>query len=107
MKSIESLSEKELELLLDEKRASKNKSKVNKRSFSPLIVTTIVILNALFTMSILYLFKETGNEPTALIAAWFGFTTVELWSLAKIKRDKIKKESGEFEQNQLGSEIIE
>lgn len=33
-----------------------------------------------------------GHEPTALIAAVFGFITVELWSLAGVTKKKIDKE---------------
>ena len=32
------------------------------------------------------LFLKKGSEPVALISAWFSFTTVELWNLAKIKQ---------------------
>jgi hypothetical protein len=38
------------------------------------------------------LFLKKGSEPVALIGAWFSFTTVELWNLAKIKTKKIDKE---------------
>jgi len=41
---------------------------------------------------IMILFLKKGSEPVALIGAWFSFTTVELWNLAKIKRHKIDKE---------------
>lgn len=70
-----------------------------KKGFSKLIVSFIVILNALFTVAVLYTFFRVGHEPTALIGAWFGFTTVELWSLAKIKRDKIKEDANGYRDN--------
>ena len=63
--------------------------------FSKKIVTMIIILNVLFTVAVLYLFLKVGNEPMALIGAWFAFTTVELWSLSKIKRDEIKEDAAD------------
>ena len=60
--------------------------------FDKKIVTAIVTLNVVFTVAVLYVFLKTSSEPTALVAAWFSFTTVELWSLSKIKRAKINKE---------------
>ncbi|MDU5274376.1 MAG: hypothetical protein E6163_00485 [Peptoniphilus lacydonensis] len=35
-------------------------------------------------------------EPSTLIGAWFSFTTVELWQLARIKKEKIRKEIKEI-----------
>ena len=59
--------------------------------FSKAIVSLVILLNAAFTVAVLYIFYRVGAEPTALIAAWFGFTTVELWALAGIKKKKIEK----------------
>lgn len=58
--------------------------------FSKFIVTLVILLNVSFTVAVLYVFLRIGNEPTALIAAWFGFTTVELWALAGIKKREIE-----------------
>lgn len=66
---------------------------MKKNLFSKVIVISVILLNVLFTLGILYLFIKTGSEPSALIAAWFSFTTVELWSLAGIKKAKEKKEN--------------
>lgn len=63
-----------------------------KGDFSKLIVTLIVILNIVFTAAVLYVFWQVGNEPTALVAAWFAFTTGELWFLSGIKKKRIEKE---------------
>ena len=60
--------------------------------FDKNIVTAIIVLNAVFTYKILDVFVKTGSEPSALVVAWFAFTTGELWSLSKIKRAKIDKE---------------
>ncbi len=67
-----------------------------KGRFSKFIVTLIILLNVAFTLGIFYLFLKVGSEPTTLIGSWFTFTTVELWSLAKIRRDKIKGDDNEY-----------
>lgn len=61
--------------------------------FSKVIVSVVIGLNVLFTVAVLIIFLKTSCEPTGLIAAWFSFTTVELWSLAGIKKAKEKKEN--------------
>lgn len=60
-----------------------------KNRFSKLIVAAVVLLNTGFAAAVLYVFLKTSQEPTALIAAWFGFTTGELWLLAGIRKKKI------------------
>ena len=60
-------------------------------SFSKSIVVSIIILNILFTLAVFSVFVIVRSEPTGLIVAWFGFTTVELWSLSKIKRVEVKE----------------
>lgn len=73
----------------------KVKKSKKKREFSKIIVSLVVLLNTIFTAVVLYIFFKNENEPTALIAAWFAFTTGELWLLSKIKKnkDKNKRES--------------
>lgn len=85
---MDSLTTKQLEELLILK-----KKEYKKKNFSKLIVTLVILLNVVFTTAILYAFLKVGNEPATLIGSWFAFTTVELWSLSKIKRDKIKEEN--------------
>jgi len=63
-----------------------------KNRFSKGIVGLIVVLNVLFSTAVLVVFWHTSTEPSALIVAWFGFTTGELWLLSGIKKSKIKKE---------------
>lgn len=58
--------------------------------FSKFIVTLVILLNVGFTVAVLYAFLRVGSEPTALIAAWFGFTTIELWALAGIRKREIE-----------------
>lgn len=60
--------------------------------YSKLIVVLVILLNVGFTGAVLHLFLRTGNEPSTLIGCWFGFTTVELWSLSKITREKVRTE---------------
>lgn len=60
--------------------------------FSKMIVAVVVLLNVLFTTAVLMVYWHTGSEPTALIAAWFGFTTGELWMLSCIKKTETKTE---------------
>ena len=57
--------------------------------FSKFIVSLVIVINILFTLAVLFIFYRTGSEPMALIGAWFTFTTVELWSLASIKKKEI------------------
>jgi len=58
--------------------------------FSKTIVSLVILLNASFTVVVLYIFYRIGAEPTTLIGAWFGFTTIELWALAGIKKREIE-----------------
>lgn len=66
------------------------------QDFSKFIVLIVVFLNVLFTMAVLYLFQQTGSEPSSLIVAWFAFTTGELFSLASIKKKKILNQEKEL-----------
>jgi uncharacterized protein with PQ loop repeat len=59
--------------------------------FSKVIVSLVVLLNVIFTSAVLIVFWHTSSEPTTLIAAWFAFTTGELWLLSGIKKKKIKE----------------
>lgn len=63
-----------------------------KGTFSKIIVCAVIMLNVIFTVAVLTVFVRTSCEPTGLIAAWFSFTTVELWSLAGIRKAKERKE---------------
>ena len=59
--------------------------------FSKTIVGLIIAANIVFTIAVLVIFVHVGSEPSALIVAWFAFTTGELWILSGIKKAKIKK----------------
>ena len=67
--------------------------KKRKSIFSKIIVSLVIGLNVAFTAAVLIIFTKTMSEPSGLSIAWFSFTTVELWSLAGIKKTKEKKES--------------
>lgn len=56
--------------------------------FSKAIVISVILANVAFTVAVLSVFLKTSAEPSTLIASWFAFTTVEVWSLAKIKSAK-------------------
>ena len=72
-------------------------AKRKQKRFSKLIILFIILLNTCFTVSVLYVFLRTGTEPVTLIGAFFGFTTVELWNLTRIKTTEIKKEASKNE----------
>lgn len=65
---------------------------MKKGLFSKLVVIFVIVANVLFTEKILDVFRETSTEPAALIGSWFAFTTVELWSLSKIKINDRRKD---------------
>ncbi len=67
--------------------------------FSKWIVATVIVLNVFFTMAILYTFLKIGSEPSTLIAAWFAFTTGELWALAILKKKEIEEGGEDYDQS--------
>lgn len=75
---------------------STRRKKKGKGQYSKALVTMIICLNIIFTIAVFFVFARTGSEPSTLIATWFSFTTVELWSLARIKKKKIDKEISEL-----------
>ena len=62
-----------------------------KSKFSKRIVVLVILLNAVFASAVLCVFWHTGGEPTALVTAWFAFTTGELLAMANIKKHKNAK----------------
>lgn len=71
------------------------KRKKTKQKFSKAIVALVILMNIVFTAAVLYVFFKVGSEPTALVGAWFMFTTGELWMLSSIKKAKVKKGENE------------
>lgn len=67
-------------------------AKKNKRDFSKTVVALVIALNIIFAAAVLIVHWHTGNEPSALVVAWFAFTTGELSILGSIKKSKIKKD---------------
>lgn len=66
------------------------------KNFSKNLIISIIVLNVLFSIGAMIVFAITGNEPVALISAWFLFTTGELWQLATIKKHKINQGTKEI-----------
>ena len=79
------------------KKKTIKKEKKKKGGFSKFIITLVILMNICFTASILYVFLQTGNEPGVLVGSWFAFTTGEVWMLALIKKEKVKKGDSEDE----------
>ena len=75
---------------------STRRKKNGKGQYSKVLVTLIILMNIIFTIAVFVVFARTGSEPSTLIATWFSFTTVELWSLARIKKKKIDREISEI-----------
>lgn len=73
----------------------KKQKKPKKGFFSKIIVVSVIALNIIFAVAVLFVFLKTSCEPTALVTAWFSFTTIELWSLAGIKKAKEKNSDRE------------
>ena len=66
---------------------------------SKIMVPLIVLSNIIFTTVILVMFWYRGQEPMALIGAWFAFTTGELWAMAIISKEKVKREEVKHYEN--------
>lgn len=81
----EKLTDEEKEIL-ETYRAKKNKKK---GQYSKYLIAFIVAINVIFTAIVLLVYLRVKSEPSTLIGAWFGFTTMELWNLAMIKKKKI------------------
>ena len=60
--------------------------------FSTKVVIVVILLNVLFTLAVLAVSWHTGQGLDSLVVGWFAFTTGELWTLGKNKRDKIGKD---------------
>ena len=83
---MDQLTEKELEGILKLKRKSKKGGR-----FSKFIVVLVILLNIIFTASVLYIYLKVQNEPPTLIKSCFAFTTGELWLMASIKKKEVDK----------------
>lgn len=68
---------------------------MKKTKYSKAIVALVILLNVIFTIGVLLIFRETGTEPTVLIGCWFAFTTGELWMLSSIKKSEKGKDNNE------------
>ena len=89
------MTEDEMEKLAADLRAflDGQKGRRSKGLFSKVIVALCILLAVGYTGACLLIQWAHGTSPEPqLTIAFFGFITVELWSLAKIKRDKNKKD---------------
>lgn len=71
-------------------RASRRALRRREGDFSKGIVTLVLTVACIFTVAILVLFARTGAEPATLISCFFAGVIAELWSLAGIKKKKIR-----------------
>lgn len=78
-----------------------------KPKYSKFIVLLVIGLNTWFANRIINAFIITGDEPKTLIAAWFAFTVGEVWLLAGITKQKLKKEDQESEEDSEKEEVEE
>lgn len=68
-----------------------------KGRFSKILLVGMMSFLLIFVVSILYLFKSTGSEPSTLISCVFAFCSVEGGALAWIKTIKSKNGGGRDE----------
>lgn len=69
--------------------AQKGKRPRKRGLFSKIIVILCILLVVAYTGFCLVMQWKTGTQPEPqLTIVFFGFVTVELWNLAKIKRSK-------------------
>lgn len=90
----EKLTNEEKELL-ETYRVKKIKKK---GQYSKYLIAFIVAINVIFTATVLLVYLRVKSEPSTLIGAWFGFTTVELWNLATIKKKKMEKKENNYDE---------
>ena len=63
--------------------------------FSDKTVNKIVRLVEVFTVAVLYISFKNGLSLDTLIVSFFGFCSVELWSLAGITKTKVINKGGD------------
>lgn len=77
------------ELVSEQEKATQWRKAKHKGLFSRLIVLLCIGLAIGYTAICLMMQWRTGVQPEPqLTVVFFGFITVELWSLSKIKRNK-------------------
>jgi len=62
--------------------------KKQKSLFTKSIVILIIFLNVAFALGVMWLVYKVGREPSALVVSFYSFTTVQLWNMAFIKKQK-------------------
>ena len=82
----------ELQQFLASQKGTSAKKRNHKGLFSRLIVLLCIALAIGYTAVCLMMQWRAGVQPEPqLTIVFFGFITVELWSLSKIKRNKDKE----------------
>lgn len=88
-KELDELTAELQQFLASQKGTSSKKERSHKGLFSRLIVLLCIGLAIGYTGICLMMQWRTGVQPEPqLTIVFFGFITVELWSLSKIKRNK-------------------
>lgn len=88
-KELDELTAELQQFLASQKGTSSKKERSHKGLFSRLIVILCIGLAIGYTGICLMMQWRTGVQPEPqLTIVFFGFITVELWSLSKIKRNK-------------------
>ena len=87
------MTDQELDELTEELKnflaAQKGNNPRKRGLFSKIIVTLCILLVVAYTGFCLVMQWHTGPQPEPqLTIAFFGFVTVELWNLARIKQNK-------------------
>jgi len=77
--------------------------KKQKSLFTKSIVILIIFLNVAFALGVMWLVYKVGREPSALVVSFYGFTTVELWNMAFIKKQKEMTKRTEIPRSVRGS----
>lgn len=91
-KELDELTAELQQFLASQKGTSSKKERSHKGLFSRLIVLLCIGLAIGYTGICLMMQWRTGVQPEPqLTIVFFGFITVELWSLSKIKRNKDKE----------------
>lgn len=74
-------------------------------SFTKMLVIFIILANFIYAWRIIVLAQQGGLEPNALTVAFYGFTTVQLWNMATIRKKKEETKQEEIKYNEQEDNI--
>ena len=77
--------------------------KKKKSLFTKIIIILIIFLNVAFAIGVMWLVYKVGREPSALVVSFYSFTTVQLWNMAFIKKQKEITKRAEIPRSVRGS----